>query len=348
MTNLPASDSTSAAFTLLDSRIQQWIWEQKWEELRDFQEAAIRAILPDSGQDILLTAGTASGKTEAVFLPLLTRALARKQTGLQTLCVSPLRALINDQFARLDLLCERLDIPVYRWHGDVDAGARQKLLRHPAGILLITPESLEAFFINRGTTVARLFGTLDAVVVDELHAFIGSERGRQLQSLLHRLEAATGKRVRRIALSATLADLDMAADFLRPGEGATVARIAASSSGAGVLAQLKAVVEPTEYSASEEPGSADESESPAAFEAIAKDLYRALRGRHNLVFANDRRLVEMFADMLRARTEQNGVPEEFFAHHGSLSRDLREYVEARLKDRSRPVTATASAPSCTA
>ncbi|MGZ5434138.1 MAG: DEAD/DEAH box helicase [Thermoanaerobaculia bacterium] len=213
---MPPSGSESSSFDLLHERVRRWIWDQQWSELRDVQELAIRTILDGDG-DAIITAATAAGKTEAAFLPICSTLVDDDaSTGVQVLYVGPLKALINDQWRRLDGLCESLEIPVHRWHGDVTASARQKLIRQPDGILLITPESLEALFVRRGTDVARIFAGLKFVVIDELHAFIGSERGMQLQSLLHRLERVLRRRVRRVGLSATLGDMTIAADFLRP------------------------------------------------------------------------------------------------------------------------------------
>jgi ATP-dependent Lhr-like helicase len=326
----------SFAFDLLDETVRRWVWEQNWTELRDIQEAAIRAILPGE-RDVILSAATASGKTEAAFLPILTRLVQEGQkNSVGALYVSPLKALINDQFRRLDLLCERLDIPVTRWHGDVDAGKKRALLRKPRGVLLITPESLEALFVLHGTKIGALFGGLAYVVVDELHAFLENERGRQLQSLLHRIEAATGsRRVPRIALSATLSDLRLAADFLRPGEGAAVETIVSHAAGAELRAQIRGYVcRPPVVSKDEE-----EDPAAAANAAIAAHLFQTLRGSHNLVFANSRNAVETFADALAGLSEHKRVANEFVPHHGNLGRDIREDTESRLKDRSRPATA---------
>ena len=138
----------------------------------------------------------ASGKTEAAFLPICSALLGEEPgPGIRALYVSPLKALINDQHRRLDDLCERLEVPVHRWHGDVAGSAKAKVLAKPDGILLITPESLEALFVLRGPKVARIFATLGWVVIDEMHSFIGGERGAQLQSLLHRLELALRRKV---------------------------------------------------------------------------------------------------------------------------------------------------------
>ena len=174
----------SGAFERLDPRVQRWVWKQGWTELRDIQELAIGPVLAGD-RDVLITSSTASGKTEGAFLPIAS-AIADGD-GLQVLYISPLKALINDQERRLDSLLGSVDLPVHRWHGDVDAGKKQKVLKSPSGALLITPESLEALFVRRGSFVPGLLDGLRYIVVDELHAFIGAERGRQLQSLLRRI-----------------------------------------------------------------------------------------------------------------------------------------------------------------
>lgn len=357
MTTSPPSsseggDQPSAAFERLHERVRRWVWEQKWTALRDVQERTIHTIFDGEG-DIVIAATTASGKTEAAFLPICSQLVETASTGIQALYISPLKALINDQFRRLDQLCEHLEIPVHRWHGDVDAGKKQKILREPRGILLITPESLEALFVLRGPEVRRLLGGVRFAVIDELHAFMGAERGRQVQSLLHRLELAVRHRIRRIGLSATIGDMGLAAEFLRPGAGSVVETIVSSEGDQELRLQVRgyerpiaepvgkrrrdalgtdAPAAPTVPEAPEEPDSEDDL-------SIADHLFKVLRGTHNLVFANARTQVEHFADLLRRRCEALGVPNEFWPHHGNLSRGLRQDVEAMLKERERPVTA---------
>src|SRR5690606_19343998 len=138
------------------------------------------------------------------------------------------------QYDRLRLMGEAAGIDVHRWHGDVPQSRKTATLRDPGGVLLITPESLEALFVRRGLEVPALLGPVAYVVVDELHAFIGTERGRQLQSLLHRVDLATRRTRPRIALSATLGDMRMAAEFLRPGAG-DAAEIVESEAGEAEL-----------------------------------------------------------------------------------------------------------------
>jgi ATP-dependent Lhr-like helicase len=350
-----AGGRESQAFRDLDPRIQRWVWRRGWDELRDIQEEAIPRIL-HGGEDVLIAAGTARGKTEAAFLPILSaiaqpsrqlpRPLQSSAPGVQALCFSPLKALINDQFHRLEELCTDLDIPLNRWHGDVAAGFKRRLLRDPRGVLVITPESVEALFVLHGWQIASLFAGLSYCVVDELHAFIGTERGRQLQSQLHRLELALARRIPRIGLSATLGDMNLAAEFLRPGGATAVHPVVSSDSGREVRLQVRGYQSrPPPAQAAAANGRDDEAlahrggEAPADDLSIARHLFATLRGGHHLIFANSRTRVEVVADRLRRQCKDLGVPNEFWPHHGNLSKSLREETEAAIKDRSRPATA---------
>jgi ATP-dependent Lhr-like helicase len=341
MTSLHPSSSdggqaqTGAGFERLDLRIQRWIWQRSWTELRDIQDAAISAIL-GGGADVLIAAATASGKTEAAFFPLLTQVAGDVPEGLQIVYVSPLRALINDQFDRLGTLCEELQIPVHRWHGDVGLSAKAAVVRSPRGVLLITPESLEALFVLRGPGLRRLFATVEAVVVDEVHSFIGEERGRQLQSLLHRLELVARRRVRRVGLSATLGDMGLAAEFLRPGSGTDVVQIVSLAPGQELKLQLRGYVE--ERAAASDDADPSSPDNSSVDEAMAAHLFQSLYGSENLVFCNSRGRVEQYADRLRRLCEENRRPNLFLPHHGSLSKELREDAERLLKDNEKSVT----------
>jgi len=334
----------SDAFNLLHEKIQRWIWDQGWTELRDAQEAAVEPILSGS-KDVIISAATASGKTEAAFLPICSKIADRNSDSLQVLYVSPLKALINDQFDRLDEICGRIEVPVHRWHGDVGGDRKKRVLRDPAGILLITPESLEALFVNHGTGIEGLFSDLSYVVIDELHAFIGSERGMQLQSLLHRIELVLQRWIPRVGLSATLGDMNLAADFLRPGRGDDVLMIFSSEAGQEVRLQLRGYKVTPPILSDEEAGSRERRGEGIDIEevvtgdalSISADLFATLKGTDNLIYANRRRDVELYADLLRRICEKERVPSEFWPHHGSLSREIREDVEAMFKARTRPV-----------
>jgi ATP-dependent helicase Lhr and Lhr-like helicase len=343
MMSSPASGSESAearsgrAFDLLHPGVQRWIWDRGWSQLRPIQVDAISMIL-QGDQDVVVSAATAGGKTEAAWLPICSVLATRPPSrGVQALYVSPLKALINDQAQRLESLCAAVELPIHRRHGDVTEVERRALERAAGGVLLITPEALEAQFVRRGPHVAELFQSLSFVVVDEMHSFIGSPRGAQLQSLLHRVELAIRRRVPRIGLSATLSDLGVAREFLRPGEKSSTVRIVREErAGESELRmQLRGYQASPRASAD---ASVDTVES-SGVQAIAGHLHRVLRGQDNLVFANSRATVEQYADKLRELSEGARVPNEFFPHHGSLSKGLREDVEARLRDEAAPTTA---------
>ena len=177
--SLPVSNSDMDPFQLLDEGIQRWIWSRDWKSLRAVQARAIPALLARD-HDVILAAATSAGKTEAAFFPILTNLLQSRPDEGMVLSISPLKALINDQEGRLKDICEDLDILVLGWHGDVSASRKQSFLKKLSGVLIITPESLEALFVNRGTAVPAIADKIRYVVIDELHSFIGSERGKQV------------------------------------------------------------------------------------------------------------------------------------------------------------------------
>jgi len=322
----------SSSFFLLDGRIQRFIWAEGWEALRDAQEAAIPLIVK-ADRDVIVAAATATGKTEAAFFPALTHLVQNQDAGL-IVYISPLKALINDQFGRLERLCEQLDIPVWPWHGDVSSSVKTRFQKKPSGVLLITPESLEATLCNRGSSVAAIFKGTTFFVVDELHAFIGSERGKQLQSLMHRIQTAVNRKIPRIGLSATLGDMGLAAEFLRPGAGGHVGIVQSQTSGQ-VQVLLKGYEEPLVV---REPKEGDEVE-PVTTAQIATHLFNVLRGSNNLVFPNSRYCVEKYTHLLNELCVSKQLPNEFWPHHGSLSKEIRAETEAALKQNERPATA---------
>lgn len=341
--SLPVSSSDSSdPFLSLHPKVQRWIWQQNWRELRPIQVAAIQHII-GSEADIILAAATAAGKTEAAFLPILSKVADLEDQGFSVIYISPLKALINDQFQRLEALCEALDLPVTKWHGDASQTAKAKARKDPRGVVLITPESIEALMVRRGPEVRRLLNATAFIVVDELHAFQVGERGVHLASLLKRLEAQAGRKLRKIGLSATIGDYEAAKYFLSPTAPDAVTIVNPLSSEAELRLQLRGYrdqdfVEPnsSQYQDSDvEPGS-------TAFRDIVSHLHQTLRGTNNLVFAGRRQMVEAYADGLASLCEAHTQPNEFFPHHGSLSKSLREELEERLKDNILPTTAIAT------
>ena len=327
----------SAAFASLHPKIQEAIWGQRWGELRPLQVETIRAVL-DTEDHLVLAAATASGKTEAAFLPILSRVASAPANSVEVLYISPLKALINDQFRRLEDLCAHAEIPVHRWHGDVNAAEKARLRQSPSGVLLITPESLESQFINYDRHLRRLYAHLRFVVIDELHAFLDNVRGIHLRSLLARLAIATNTHPRKIGLSATIGDFAPARTFLCAEAPETVRILQDQTQGKELRVGLKAYLDNRE--AGEEPvNGTDANNQGSGLAAIAADVAQRFRDGSNLVFCNSRRQTELLADKLRAQAEREHWPRNpFVLHHGSLSRDLRLETEHELKS-GQPVTA---------
>ena len=202
--------------------IRDFIYQNNWESLRAVQVAA-GDIIFNTDHNLLLSASTASGKTEAAFFPILTLFYEDPPKSVGALYIGPLKALINDQFMRLNDLCREADIPVWHWHGDVAQSHKEKLQKNPSGILQITPESLEALLMRRHSYIPKLFSDLRFIVIDEIHSLMRGDRGGQTLCLIQRLSQLAGVNPRRIGLSATIGDLEAAGAFLSRGTGRSTA-----------------------------------------------------------------------------------------------------------------------------
>lgn len=204
------------AFDRLAPFIQDYIYNNKWTELRDVQVAACEVVL-DTDCNLLLSSGTASGKTEAAFLPVLTQIINTPASSVSVLYISPLKALINDQFLRLDDLLRDTNISLHKWHGDVSQDSKNRLLLNPQGVLQTTPESLESMLMNRKDVIIKLFSDLRFIIIDEVHYFMNDIRGIQLLCILERIQKLTSTMPRRIGLSATLGNYTAAEQWLNSG-----------------------------------------------------------------------------------------------------------------------------------
>lgn len=316
----------------LDRRVQKWLFNQGWPDLREIQKRAIEPILAGD-RDVLISASTAAGKTEAFFLPACS-AIAEQEKGFGILYVSPLKALINDQYRRLESLSELLKMQVTPWHGDSLQSKKKIARNNPSGILLITPESLESLLVREPGWVKQSFISLKYIVIDEFHAFIRTERGQQLLSILTRLEHITGRidnPIPRVALSATLGELEKVPLCLRPNRNLPCEIITSSQYRSTIKVQVKGFVDPVDIMEGEIRFPAEQQ--------ICQEIFRLCRGESHLVFANSRGRTESIAAQLSDLCEQQVVPNEFFPHHGSLAKELRESLESRLQKESLPTTA---------
>ena len=344
-----------SAFDRLHPTIQRWLYDQRWTELRPVQVQAIEAFA-SSERDLIITAPTAGGKTEAAFFPVLSAIAPEPRGSVRAVYIGPLKALINDQFRRCEDLCLAADIPVHRWHGDVRQSEKRQLIDDPSGVLLITPESVESLLINRSSQVRAVFSGLRAIVIDELHVFPGSDRGLHLRSLLHRVDMLAGKRVRRIGLSATLGEPERVCAWLNPLSPKDVELVADQVNEREVRTRIHAYVAdpsaPVEDAADTEDEEVEDlggppvppdaemvgnllatpSGMPTATRMVA-DLLRHHDRGVNLVFANAKRILEQTTVTLRQLLADERLPEDtVLIHHGSLSRDIREEAEALLHE----------------
>ena len=327
--------------------IQDYIFRSGWQTLRGVQNAAGEAIF-NTEENVLLTASTASGKTEAAFFPVLTLLDEDPSRTVGVLYIAPLKALINDQFGRLLELCEEQGIAVSRWHGDVPQTQKRKLLRKPSGILQITPESLESLMINKHMEIPSLFGDLRFIVIDEIHSLLRGDRGGQTFCLIERLCRLAGCNPRRIGLSATIGNPEEAGKFLAAGSTRRTV-IPKFESGKEIWRLSMEHFFNTEPQACDEPALWQEDadsltleetpvmEEPSDTAPNMADpgigyIFEHTRGKKCLVFTNSREECEAVCQQLRQYCEYNHEPERFLIHHGNLSASYRESAEEEMKD----------------
>ena len=318
--------------------VQDFIYKNNWEALRAIQVAAGDAIF-NSDENVLLSASTASGKTEAAFFPILTLFSEDMPRSVGAIYIGPLKALINDQFMRLNDLCAEAEIPVWHWHGDVAQSHKNKLLKNPSGILQITPESLEALLLHKHAYIPKLFGDLRFIVIDEVHSLMRGDRGGQTLCLIERLSRLAGVNPRRIGLSATIGDLESTGKFLASGTGRGVIIPKIESKGVKWRLSMEHfyVRGPQASQDKQVDGALPELESPTDVAPENADpgigyIFEHTRGKKCLVFVNSREECEAVTTTLRQYCEAKHEPDRFLIHHGNLSASYRETAEAVMKD----------------
>jgi len=275
-----------------------------WSRLRPLQEMALGPIL--DGKHCLLLAPTAGGKTEAAILPILSRMAVEDWSGLSVLYLCPIKALLNNLEARLSRLAGYIGRSAALWHGDIGAGDKRRAERDPPDILLTTPESLEGILLGRRRDHQRLLGRVQCVVIDELHAFAGDDRGWHVLALLERIRAISGIEMQRIGLSATVGDPQSLLDWL-----------AGHCEGASELVSITAP--PAEIDLS--------IDYVGSLENAATVISQLHRGEKRLVFCDSRSRVEDLAQGLRARDVDT------FVSHAALSADTRRQAEQAFAER---------------
>ncbi|MGI5366782.1 DEAD/DEAH box helicase [Streptomyces iakyrus] len=288
-----------------------------WPDLRPLQRAAIDPVM--DGEDVVLLAPTAGGKTEAACLPILSAMSAQSWTGTSVLYLCPLKALLNNLVTRVDGYAQWLGRRAALWHGDTKESQRQRIRTDRPDILLTTPESLEAMLIGVKTDHAHLLGGVRAVVVDEVHAFAGDDRGWHLLAVLERLQRVTGRPIQRIGLSATVGNPQHLLTWLQgSGAGRRPGRVVAPDLTASSRTGSAGV--PASDTAGPPPGEV-ELDYVGSLSNAAKVIAALHKGEKRLVFCDSRRQVEELGAALRARDVT------VFLSHASLSADERTRSE---------------------
>ncbi|WWS87421.1 DEAD/DEAH box helicase [Sporosarcina psychrophila] len=316
------------AFEMLSKTMQKKIWDMKWDKLTPIQNRTIPVII-ETNKDVILSSATASGKTEAAFLPIISLIEDNSAKQLKVLYISPLKALINNQFERIERLCEYSSIPIHKWHGDVSQSQKNKFVKNPSGILQITPESVESLFINRTEHINNLFKGIEFIVIDEIHSFINSERGVQLRSLLSRIERYTEQRPRIVGLSATIDNFELVKEWVNYKDTDNVEIIEA----VGSEKELQYYLMHFE--------TGEDRKLPVE---LFEDMREVSREDKSIIFCNRRGQVEETTVFLNRLAEKDNVGETYYAHHSSIDKKEREYVEKTMVESKTPksVVATSS------
>ena len=312
--------TSASVFATLEPRLQDAVRDLGLREPTEIQRLAFPLLATES--DALLLSPTGTGKTEAALLPLLSRQLAEPSPAISTLYVTPLRALNRDLEHRIVALVAKVGLRAAVRHGDTPTSARLAQSRSPPDLLLTTPETLQ--LLLTGVRLRESLRHVRAVVIDEVHELVGSDRGAQLSITLERLDRLTGRSVRRVGLSATVGNPTEVARFLSPVPRSVEVRIAQER-------------RPLELSA-RRPGTG----RPPLEESLVRELkadktlldgLRAVeeeirQHRTTLVFVNTRPTAEGLA----ARLQRLAPDLPIAVHHGSLSREVREEAERAFRD----------------
>ncbi len=314
------SDGSSKAFSRLSPFIQEYIYKNNWSELHEIQVEACRIIF-DTESHLLLSSGTASGKTEAAFLPVLTKLLEDPPLSVGVVYIAPMKALINDQFARLSDLVKESGIALCHWHGDVSRSQKEKYMRDPSGVLQITPESLESMLLSRGNDLSRIFGDLRFVIIDEMHAFMSSDRGTQILCQLERLGRYIRTIPRRIGLSATLGDYELPKKWLAADTGIPVEVPLTTAPAQKIRLSVEHFIQP-----------ALEVDNKLYTDPSMLYVYEKTLNKKAIIFGNGRPEPDAAIAAMRYIANMNGTPDVYYVHHGAISATLREEAENLMKE----------------
>lgn len=291
-----------STFARFAPRLQQAIVARLgWSSLRPVQEEAGEALL--SGHNAVILAPTAGGKTEASMFPTLSQLVEENPDGVGAIYIAPIKALLNNQADRLGLYTEMVGLRRFVWHGDTGDSARRQFLKEPTELLMTTPESLEVMLVSQRVNEKKLFAQLRTVVIDEVHALAGSDRGAHLMSVLERLARCSRHDVQRVGLSATVGNPTAILQWLQ-----------------GTSQRPGCVVDPPKNPGRRELLIVHRED----LGDLSRDAARVAKGKKSLCFCQSRSMSEAVAEHMR----RTGI--EVFVHHSAVSREERELAEERF------------------
>ncbi|MFN8578871.1 MAG: DEAD/DEAH box helicase [Candidatus Sericytochromatia bacterium] len=297
------------SFNLLNDKVKKFITNDlKWNKLTDIQESVIPEVL--QGKNIIALAPTAGGKTESVFFPVLNTIYDEKITGVTTLYISPIKALLNNQEIRLKKLSKAIYQDAFKWHGDVSKSQKVKFCKNPCSILMITPESLEVILLSDSYDKGDLFGNLRFIIIDEIHSFADSDRGYHLISIIERLQTYSKFDIQRLGLSATVGNPSIIGTWLK-GSSKRKGIVINPLSNKKTDRNLNIFV----YNQEEE---------------FIENIYQSFGDKKTIFFVNGRRDAERIHTMLKS------VMENTYVHHSSMDKTFRNLAEESFRLKSEP------------
>jgi ATP-dependent helicase Lhr and Lhr-like helicase len=293
----------SSAFACFPPRLQEAIVSRLgWTALRPVQELAGHALL--DGKNAIILAPTAGGKTEAAIFPLLANLMQQEPEGVGLIYIAPIKALLNNQAERLGSYTEMVGLRRFLWHGDIKDSQKRAFIKEPTAVLMTTPESLEVMLLSAKVPHSKLFGDLRALVIDEIHALAGTDRGTHLISVIERLARYTNNDVQRVGLSATVGNPVDILHWLQ-----------------GTSQRESCVVDPPKVSSKKDL----RVYLRETLGGIAQDASQIAQGKKSLFFCESRALAEDIAERMRNRGT------DVFVHHSSVSLEERTAAEERFQ-----------------
>lgn len=291
-----------SVFAHLAPRLQEAIVSRLgWSSLRPVQEEAGAALL--ARKNAVVLAPTAGGKTEASIFPMLSLLLEQPLDGVGAIYLAPIKALLNNQGERLGLYTQMVGLDRFVWHGDTTDSERKQFLQEPADLLMTTPESLEVMLVSQRIDERKLFRNVRMMIVDEVHALAGTDRGAHLMSVMERVAAVSEHDVQRVGLSATVGNPDAILTWLR-----------------GTSKREGVVVDPPTGKTQRQLLIVRRPDLPS----LARDAAKIARGKKSLFFCQSRAMTEAVAESMR------GGGTEVFVHHSAVSKEERLLAEERF------------------